>query len=300
MKQTKKKWQIPIIVFLIICFLGINIIAFIKKCNYIDSFEMNQYEPENTPVTYVHFDTIHMGDEVINLDSVLDNENYIVEQVFCVDENKIYFCYRYSENDKVYWCLATVDIVTSEFNIVFEECFDFEHNRYNVVVSKDYKERSGYFYDNKIIITDYSRLIEYDINTAICSEYQYADYNHPCMDLSWEISHNNGAISLYGQTDKAFINKEILSSKSDVAKKIIDKNNHDIWSGENSLTYFFDSVQIVNDEVYLICSVLGYFGSTYALIFCCDLAEQEYNYTGYCFTDDVINEKEFYIIPQIN
>lgn len=301
MKQTfKKKRHIPIIVLLIVCFLGINGLVFIKNCNYIDTFEMNQYESENTPMMYVHFNTIYMGDEVINLDSVLDNENYIVEQVFCVDENKIYFCYRYRENANVNWCLATVETETLKVNIIFKETFSFEHNRYDVVVSKDYKERSGYFYDNKIIITDYSKLIEYNINTAVCSEYEYADYNHPCMDLSWKTSPNNGAISLYRQTDKWFINKEILSSKSDVAKKIIDKNAHNIWSGDNSLMYFFDSVQIVNGEVYLICSVLGYFGSTYALVFCCDLAEQEYNYVGYCFTDDVINEKEFYIIPQIN
>lgn len=300
MKQTfKNKWHIPIIVFLIICVFLIIVTVFIKKCNYIDFFEMSRYKTENTPlVAYAYFNTVHIDDEVINLDNVLDNENYIVEQVFCVDKNKIYFCYRYHENKKVHWCLATVDTDGSKFNIVFDESFDFDNDtRYDISVSKDYKNRTGYFYDDKIIITDYAKLIEYNIKTAVCTEYKYADYNHPSMHLSWEFSDNDEDISFYKSTDKVFINKDTLSSKSDVAKKIIEKNNHNIWNGDNALMCFFDSVQVVNDDVYLICRVLGYYGSTYALVFRCDLVEQEYKYAGYFFTGDVINEDEFYIIP---
>ena len=299
MKCFLSKKRSIFMIIIAVCCLSVALAILANNCLYIDIIEMSLYKSEiSKPTAYTYFDKVYVGDDVVDLNKVLDNENYMVRQVFCVDENKIYFCYSYRENEIFHCCLATVDTDGSNLKTVLNESFGFNRELYyEIIVSKDYKERNGYFYDNKIVITDFSKLVEYNIETNTRTEYIYSEYDHPKMDLSWEFSPDDQSVSFITSNGEVFINKEILSSESDVANKIIRKNNHKIWSGDSALTHFFDSVQVVDDDVYVICRVLSYHGNTYAVAFKCNLAEQVYNYTDFHFTFDVIYEKEFYLVP---
>lgn len=289
----------------ILLFIPIVLLLVFSICSrifYVDVIEMNQYDPESTEINYVFFDTVYIkGKKELKLKSVL-NEGMNIKQVFCIWNNKVYFSYQYVEEDFLHWCIAFVDLDDLFLNVVVDEKFGHadneKNNVYRVSFSDDYCNRNGYYLNGVIVITDFNKLIEYDIKENVYNTMYYEDYQQIKNKFTYNIE-NCKEVVFKQKNNIIRLDKDSLSDKSDIAKEIIDSNENTIWNGASSLEYFFNGVKIIDDKVYLICRVLNFSGETFAIVFSCDLDKETFAYVGYCYTNDIINDSEFYIVPEM-
>lgn len=284
---------------LLIIVLMLNI-AF--KINYIDRLEMNAYQIESSKINYVFFDTIYINDSrSYNLKSIL-GDNKEIQQVFCIWKDTIYLSYQYTRDSFLHWCIASVNLNDLKLNTIVDEVFDSANyetfSTYQISFDENFYGRTGYYYDKKIIITNFKKLIQYDVKNDNYNILEYENYIKPRLNITCDIE-NYQKVIFYQGAKTVVIDKMILSQKSEVARDIISSNGNYIWDGSSSMSYFFDSVKVVDDNIYLIVRVLNFLGETYAIVFNCDLEDETYSYVGWHRTIDIINDNEFYIVPEI-
>lgn len=264
---------------------------------YIDTIQIKSYKTENDLISYCYLNTIYYNGNSLNLNKILKENKCELKQVFCTYNGQIYFCYTYNEEENLYKSnelfLGSIDCTGNNF----VEIIKFNSDCTYETTFGDYYTRMGYFYNGIIVLTDFSNLIEYNIKNNTINNFDYADYPHITIPCTYSVKNNEIVIS-ETNTREIVVDKKLLSTTSKTADKIISLNGNKIWDGTNALEYFFDSVQIVNDEIYLICRVLNFWGSTFALIFKCDLEKQQFYYVASHKTGDVINNFEFYIVPK--
>ena len=258
--------------------------AFIEK---VDS------EKEET-VANAFFGILYFDESELYLDDCINDTKHEIRQVFCINNDKIYFLCQYKDDENIHWCILSTDLDGRNLKKHTDDVFS---GRYNVSVSTPYQARNGYYYDEKIIITDFEKLVEFNIKSSTVTTYNYEQYQYLQYTISWDIENHQKVIFHTSEND-IIITKESFAESNIVAKELIGSFDKKIWSEKSSLYSLFDSVQIVDNEVYLICRVLNYRGSTYAMVFHCDLDKQEYKYCLTYFTGDIINENEFYIVPR--
>lgn len=289
--------KIYIVISIILIFAIVICIYLITGTHYINTSKMESFVTETeTKASYVYFDKLYYEDITCDLKEVIKHEkNAVVQQVFCIRDNYVYFSYQYVNNDIAHWCLASVSIEGTEYKRIFDEAFEQESMRkYELNVGEQLSKRNGYFYNNKIVITDFSKLIEYDMKEDSSTVYNYNEYEINENEFVWSID-NFSEIDLKTDNTNLVINKFELSNKSPVANEILSLYDRMVWNDLSSTKYFLNDVQIVNDDVYIICSLLNRHGETYTLIFECDIENEEYKYCGYHFTQDVT--RHFYVVP---
>lgn len=285
-KKRKAPFLISCLILLLLFFIGSYFL------NYINIIELKMYGIEQS-VIYSKFHTINSKNRELDLNKVLNNDTQILQQVFCVIDNKSYFSYSYYEDSICHWCLSSVNNDGSQLKTLFDAEFSMN---YKVNLSESYSKRNGYYFDGKIILTDFKKLIEYDIQKGVYTELSYDKYIHPETPISWKFGDDFNSITFFKNGKKYYLDKTILSQNNNIARQIISKNNHDIWSGDSPFNGAFGDVQIVNDEVFLILLVRNYHGSSYAIIFKLDFDNSKYSYLGYEFIGGTIFEREFHIV----
>lgn len=287
-----------------ILFCAIVIIAvciyFVVGNYYINDSKMKTFVNESESKTsYVYFDNLYCKDIRLDLKEVVKHEeNSVIQQAFCIKDNYVYFSYQYVKDSIVHWCLASISVDGTEYKLIFDEIFDRESlHKYELKVGEVLSQRNGYFYDNKIIVTDFSKLVEYNMEKDLVTIYNYDEYEINENEVAWNIDDFN-EITLKKNNKIVVINKSELSKKSSVANKVLSSYDRMVWHDLSSTQYFFNDVQVINDEIYIICSLLNRHGETYTLIFECDIENEEYNYCSYHFTKDVT--RHFYVVPTVD
>lgn len=288
---------------LIILFSSIVILAciYIAIGNYYisDSKIKNFVNESESKASYVYFNNLYYENITLNLEDIVSHkENSVIQQVFCIKDNDVYFSYQYVKDSIVHWCLASVSINATEYKLIFDEIFDIQSlHKYEVNVGEILSQRNGYLCDNKIVVTDFIKLVEYDLEKDLVAIYNYDEYPIEGTKFVWDID-NFSEITLEKDNQNIVINKSKLSESSNVAKEVLALYDRMVWYDLSSTKYFFNDVQFLNEKIYILCSLLNRHGETYTLIFECNIENEEYKYCGYHFTKDVT--RHFYIVPVIS
>ncbi len=265
---------------------------------FINSKDLGKFENENS------FNVAWFCNSAVNynnnksyfFDILADN---VLDQVYCIKNDNIYYSYQYKKDNQLHWCLAFTKFGDNNVNLIFDEIFDYKKvYSFNVDVSSDYKNRNGYYYDNKIILTDYSKLVEYDLLSTRISFYQYEEYDHPKNKIQYEISEDNLYISIKKNNDILDLDLNKFSDMNNVAKYVINNYNRKTLSKLSTFYSFFDDVQIVDNKVYLICEVSNFGGHAYNLLFTIDMTSKQIKYISWHYSDDP--GSKLYIIPVID
>lgn len=254
------------------------------------------YKTEATAVSYGYFSNIYSNGSKFDINDVLDTKTEHLKQVFCIVDDKIYFCYVYNINNEKHCVLASINSIDSKFEILWDEVFNstisWNYNYYD-----DYSLRAGYYYNGKIVVTDFDTLIEYDLKTEICNKIKFHKYQKPIMNL--KIKKNNSQEYLLNFNDNTFfINDDFLINNSEVAKKILTKNKFSIWNGDSPADNFIDSIKIIDDRIFVICRIKNFSGTSYAIIFEINPEQQSCHYVGFHMVGGIIHDSEFYIVPK--
>lgn len=287
------------------------IIASLCSCGAQDYFD--NWRAESAPVPYVDWDTrtVSFGDIRVDVGEYLEDfgEYYLYE--ILVIYNSYIYCVCSSpeepgdgeEDDKYTWNIASINMNSPEdIKICYAGEFGEIHdsfNRYEVVLTNEYSDKSGFYYDGKIVLKDKTRLVEYDIEKDEIAEYSPEDYQYPENEYHYAVQDERKEI-LLTNIESGYEKLITLDDMSDstYGQELLKLREDTIWDGDSKACKFFHHVQFIGGEVYLICEVLNYMGESYALIFKYDVEADEYEYIDNYFFWDILGSS-FYLVEYV-
>lgn len=291
--RTKKNIQV------IACILALSVFYLWLYSLYITPVKLKFIETESDIcVAYSYAGSVCFENKHIDLNETkksIESSNGLSEPVvYCISKGKVYFSSR-EDGDYMRWTLASVDLNGENFKEIICETF----SEFNV------EEYCDYYYNGKIIFGDNSKFIEYDVNS---DEYRIADYTECSEYLEFIsnidsiVSTNCSSITIKTGHQEFYIDKEILAELSPAADKILEKYDRNRLSPsfrwQSTTSYFFDSIRVVDGEIYLLCRMIDFLGTSYALVFKLDIDENSAEYVGGYMTIDVLDP--FNIVPVLN
>lgn len=302
-----KKIIISLLIFIIsIILFGCSFMSRKRINNKLDTLKI---EVENVPA-YVHYDTIYKNGKSLNLKQILKKEKgegVYFEDIFVVKNNRIWFLYREIKDDKnnvQIWNLASVTMEGNDMTVHYsnefcasklaDKTYFYRDHRYK----KEYFSMiSGYYYNEKIVLTDHDKLVEYNMIDGVVTEYNEGDYIYPEVPLIIDIQENQ-KICFTVESETKMIDLETAANNSEALKKIKELEQEKDWDGCCLLKYLFDNVQVVGEDIFIVCRVLNYWGETHAVVFKYDFSSNTCKYVFNHFTNDVISS-HLYIVPEI-
>ena len=275
-----------------------------KNINHI----FDAYEIETTEmIPYVYYDTLIFGNIIIDFGEILNENkcNGAFHEVYVIQDDTIWFGYadvKSNENDSIQWNIASINVSGKGFNICYSGDFCLEigadkvymHNNNNHL-KEDYQTDNGFYYDGKIVLTDHVKTVEYDLQTNNSTEFMATSYEYPTLLIEAEIVDHHTISFLKENKQKVFDVKQGKQT-SKVFKKLYELEKEKNWQGKSYLSELFDKVQIVNDQIYIICRVFNWDGETHAIVFQYDYDTNSCKYAFHCFMDDIIGN-DLYVVP---
>ncbi len=293
--------------FMILTFLVL--FSCVSLCSCATRERFHKWKAESEYVPYVSVSKVGIDDtKNVYLREKLD-EKYDIKEVFVIYNSRIYFvCSTHETNDfekdKYIWNIVSMDINNTDdiefcYSGEFGDVNDY-YSLYNLVHSGNYEDKSGFYYDGKIILKDESRLVEYDIESEEVTEYNPEDYKYPQNDYHYTVQEDYQSI-LLTNSESGYEKLITIDDMADstYGEDLLKLREETILGGKYLKTdRFFHNVQFIDDELYLICEALNYKGEAYALIFKYDIKNDKYEYVESCFLWDILNYK-FYLIEKV-
>ncbi len=301
--------KILMVILVCISFLAFLGCTFMSRKNMNNKLTSMKIETEEVPV-YVCYDTIYRDGKSLNLKQVLEREkgnNVYFEDIFVVKKGRIWFLYREAgekESNAQIWNLASVTPEGTDMIIHYSNEFcasklaDREYlYRDHRYTKEHFSMVSGYYYNEKIVLTDHDKLIEYDMTNGIVKECKAEEYVYPEVSLTADIQENQ-KIYFTNETETKIIDLEAAADSSEAFAIIKELESEKDWEGSYLLKYLFDNVQVVEEDVFIVCRILNYWGETHAVVAKYDFESNTCQYAFNYFTDDVISS-HLYIVPEI-
>lgn len=296
----------------LLAFLTMIVSLFVVGCSsrkqLNDTFDT--YETETAgKVPYVCYDTLMLNDVGLDFGELLDENvpDGVFHEVYVIQDDLIWFGYSdagRNENGAKNWYIASVRIDGRNLDIAYsgEFCRGDEADQTYVQNNNSHlKDRSltdNGFYDNgKIILTDHVKTVAFDLATADATEFSAKDYEYPALPVETEIMDYQTILFCKDSEQKIFT-AETGSQTSKAFKKLYELRKEKNWQGKSYLSELFDKVQIVNDQIFIICRVLNWDGETHAMVFQYDFENNSCQYAFHCFMDDLIGN-DLYVVPSI-
>ena len=269
----------------------------------------DSYEIETTKkISYVYYDTLICDNTVIDLSEILyeNNCNGVFHEVYVIQDDTIWFGYadvKSDGNDSTIWNIASLSVSGTDFNICYsgEFCLEsgaekvYMHNNNNHL-KDDYQTDNGFYYDGKIVLTDRAKTVEYDLRTNNSTEFMATNYEYPTLVIEAEIVDHHTILFSKENKQKVFDVKQAKQT-STVFKKLYELEKEKNWQGKSYLSELFDKVQIINNQIYIICRVINWDGETHAIVFQYDYDTNVCKYAFHCFMGDIIGN-DLYVVPR--
>ncbi len=136
-------------------------------------------------------------DKALNLDKlpISSPGRFSINEVHCVTDEKVYFSYSYYFDEKKFWVLSSVNWDGTELETIYKDEFTVSTVRYEIVIDKDYSYRNGFFANDKIVLSENGKVIEYDINTEKINVY-VNNYTFPSMGYDVSVSSDKKIITI--------------------------------------------------------------------------------------------------------
>lgn len=270
----------------------------------------NAFEIETAEkIPYVHYGTLVVNDKTLNFNELLDANGYnaTFHEVYVIQGNTVWFGFADAERNKNgsrTWHIASVTTDGTDLNIPFSNEFcsasgsvrTYWRNNY-CSTQERYLAANGYYYDGKIILTDHVKVVEFDLATIGSKEFLAENYHFPTLPIEAEIT-DSQSITFYKNAESQIFDAENGKQTSKAFENLYELEKEKNWQGKSYLSGLFSNVQIVNNQVFIICSVLNWDGETHAIVFQYDFEDNSCKYAFHCFMDDVISN-HLYVVPMI-
>ena len=245
----------------------------------------------NSVPAHVIYGEIHTESQKVNIAWLSKEQNKSMKEIFCIAGDNVYFVYTSAGA----WVIASMNLETKAFT---DHCqLSDAKETYQVDPYSDYSERNGFCYDKQIVLSDFCSVLVYDIISGETSSHDYNTFVFPQKEIYGE--------ALGEQTLKLYINEsaytftlqEAAENSNGIAALYAMKDKN-IWNKKSPLISFFSQnhIQVIDDEIYTIESVLSFSGWPYAVILKYDTENNSWLYVSACFAGDNIT-RNCYVIP---
>lgn len=266
-------------------------------------------ETDNMPV-YVSYRYIYINGEKISCDKFIQEKEGEVLEVFAVKDNRIWFLWSryFIIEDKPYnmaiWSIASVAMDGTDMEVHWsgEFCNSESSDRGYMRREHNWDEEyftmaNGYYYNEKIVLTDHEKLVEYNMTDGTAIEYKASEYEYPEMPLIADIQdHQKICFTKGGETRT--IDLETAANNSEAFRKIKELESKSDWDNVPLLKYLFNNVQMINDDIFIICRIINYSGETHAVVFEYDFDSNTCKYVFNHYTNDILRTY-FYLVPVV-
>ncbi|MBR2886107.1 MAG: hypothetical protein IKB93_15180 [Clostridia bacterium] len=235
----------------------------IINMNYVSKDNLEKLSPDKNYLDCVHFGVLYSNRYKLNLEEILLERNSSLQQVYTKKGEVVYFSYQYIDNTDIHWCIASLDINGTNMQVLCDEIFEPENiYAFSPNFTGDYKKRNGYYYKGEIVLTDFSKLIEYNITTDQTEVFEYGEYKHPAAKFECNIE-NYEEIIITTDCETHILKTSELIKNNDTMKTLFEKYDNKTINGTSACECFFDSVQIIDDDIYILCRVQRFDGCSY-------------------------------------
>lgn len=274
-----------------------------KLTDMFDSFATETAES----VAYVCYNTLTINNETLNLEKVLKQNGIdgIFHEIYVIQNDTIWFGYSDTkDNGTKQWHIASTSMDGDILNIAYSGTFGLENEADKTYIQNSnshqedrYSTANGFYYNGKIILTDHVKMIEFDLSTASAKECSTKDYILPTLPIQIEIT-DYQTIKFCKDSEQKTFNIETAKSTSEAFEQLYNMESKKNWQGKSYLSELFNKVQVVNEQIFIICRVINWDGETHAIVFQYDFKNNSCQYAFHCFMDDVIGN-DLYIVPKI-
>ena len=258
-------------------------------------------------IPYVYYDSLVFGDVELDFGSLLQENN--IDGTFCevyaIQNDLVYFSYSANtrtENGGKTWHIATVTVDKKEISSIY--CADFcvesgSDQHYYVKNNNDHSQNryltaNGFYYDGKIVLTDHVKLVEFDLNARSAVEFSAKDYLYPTV-LDVEIV-DAQTIKFSKDAQQKTFDTDRGKATSSAFAEMLKLEDEKAWDGDSLLFDLFNKVQIVDNQIFIMCRVINWHGETHAVVYRYNFEDNSCQYAFHCFMDDVIRNK-LYVAP---
>lgn len=205
----------------------------------------------------------------------VEQKHGFVEDVYCVRNSRIYFCYSTHTNSTLYdeWHIASVSVDGDDFQEHFHNTEDPTKGQYEQLAYADQNERAvgGLYHNGKIFLRGETKIFAYDIDTDTVADAE----NLPTLEHSFTISKDNQQLLIENTktNERRTVTLQSMAKTNAYVNQLLR-----LHSGE-ALDYFFADAVSIDGEIYIICSVVGFF-RTFSLTFQYDFANDEVKFVS--------------------
>ncbi|MBR6408468.1 MAG: hypothetical protein IKS19_07830 [Clostridia bacterium] len=269
--------------------------AFINRLNGepdLSSDLLKKLDVETDSIScYAHYNSVYYNNEKISLGKYLDEDKgQDLLQVFAVKDDDIYFAFEEGHDENRTWNIAKCSIAGDNMQVLCSEGFSDrldpdDHINYWIYHGRDYRDRYGYYLDGKIVLSDHKKVLEYSVRDNTGRVYDYGSYVFPELKVKSEIIDNETIRFSTPDGEKTLRLSEAAKS-SKALSEIYKLKDEKLWNGESRLCEFFSEVETLDDDIYILCPVFKYSGSSNTVILKYDPESNSCRYAGYYPLDD--------------
>ena len=268
---------------------------------YMRDFFEDWKADENSSVAELVFTTqmYYAGKEYfLNLDSSILSEN-----ILAVYNDQIYYVRSEPTQDGYIWTLCSKKISKSD---EVSLCSLKAEKNFQNVTQRLYKDMDapfcgGYYHKNKIVLRNQKKTLELDLTTGDYNEYALSNSQWPETGLLVEIDYKSENLVISNQITgrtQMYSSEQLINScayKSDW----LNLAQEQTWTNYSRLNSCPLMVYVFDDRIYLVYSMLNYWGHAIGVTFEFDDETGEISYVNHAFVSDSVSSY-YHLIPVAN
>lgn len=271
MGMTMKKIILFIVCLLLLLAVALFFLDF--KYNLRHFFDNWESEAEDSCLHIVNdYNSVYnkMGNRLFDLNGV--SPEGTIKKAVCVQNDRIYFVYGTKDVNTKHgriWHIALVNINGEDVkehyfgNLSDSDSICPDLNDLSTISNKS--EQYGVLYDSgQIVLIGNQKKVVFDIEKETIAE---AD-EIPAGKYTWQID-NHQSVEIHSLESDIVktITLEEMAQKNEYAKKLFSLSSRKNWNGRSPTQNFFESVKVIDEKIYLICTVYNWNGESFAIVF---------------------------------
>ena len=227
-------------------------------------------------------------------------------EVFLIEKESIWCCIK-EKDTRIIWSIVSINlsddsvstkckmIVNGEALTEKNGSTDWFGRNQEGRVTRDYKERTGFYYNGKIVLSDYDKVLEYDIQEDTQKEYDYDSYHFPELPINAEVDYENDAIHFTrGSIEKTLtLDRAEHTSEAFAEMRIVMADLHGAGQKEHLLYRVVSS----EDHIYVLVPISNIHGTIHLMIFEYDFNENRLYYLKKCYLMEPADSDWCHVVP---
>lgn len=296
MKKINIIISLLIISAMLLSFSGCSIYSF--KC-------INKWVPQENDAYYNESELYYNGKEMYVPELIGHDSTY---RIMAIYDGRIYIAQDKhiksdSSDDRYIWQIVSINTDGGDYKENFSTDFKghidrsrFRKKGYN---SLDLNEKYIYYYNGKIVLQDFTKLVEYDLETGTADEYAVSEYKHyDGFKYQYEFASDSSYI-LFKNTETGEIKKldlESMLKMNDLIKDIYNRKDKTSLTNTLALDRLFNHIEIIDDKIYIFCKLTPMDDSYLCLLFLYDIENDDLKYINNTYSISNIDQTQ--IVPE--